>query len=114
MDTGAMIKGHISLQKQAFNNFMDAMAIFQDQAVRANRILADQIKIDEKAREFADQWRMALNKGRDDFRAQVNEAYARIEELYDGSRAKSAIKKARGLIKKAGEALKKVTAFNNA
>jgi hypothetical protein len=85
MDTGAMIKGHISLQKQAFNNFMDAMAIFQDQAVRANRILADQIKIDEKAREFADQWRMALNKGRDDFRAQVNEAYARIEELYDGS-----------------------------
>ena len=88
MDTGAMIKGYISLQKQAFNNFMDFMAIFQDQAVRANRILADQIKIDEKAREFADQWRMALDKGRDDFRAQVNEAYTRMEEFSAGLESK--------------------------
>ena len=93
MDAASMARGFISLQKQSFNNFIDAMAIFQDQTERANRLLADQMGINEKTQEFADQWRTVVRKSRDDFRKQINESYTRMEEFYAGLALKKASKK---------------------
>ena len=93
MDAASMARGFVSLQKQSFNNFIDAMAIFQDQAERTNRLLADQMGIDEKAQEFADQWRTVVKKGRDDFRKQINDTYTRMEEFCAGLEQKKSSNK---------------------
>ncbi len=82
MGTESMASGFIALQKQSFNNFMDAMAIFQDQIERNNRMLARKMGIHEKIQEFVDQWRLAFKNGRDDFRNQINETYACMDEYW--------------------------------
>ena len=55
MDAESIAKDFIGLQKQSFNNAIDTMILFQDQAERVNRLLANQMGIGEKEQKFVEQ-----------------------------------------------------------
>jgi hypothetical protein len=93
MDAASIAKSLVGLQKQSFNHFMEAMIIFQNQAEKTGRLLANQMGINEKAQEFADQWRTVLIKGQDDSRNLINESYTRMEDFLAGLELKKPPKK---------------------
>ena len=93
MDTASIAKGLVGLQKQSFNNFMEAMIIFQNQAEKTGRRLVNQMGINENAQAFADQWRMILIKGRDDSRELINESFTYMEDYFSGLEQKKPSKK---------------------
>jgi hypothetical protein len=55
MDPAAIAKDVISIQKKSFNNFMDIMVLFQDQAEMTGRRWANHIGFDERAKEMVEQ-----------------------------------------------------------
>jgi hypothetical protein len=84
MDTESIAKDFIVIQKQSFNNAIDTMTLFQDQADRTNRLLADQMGLGEKEQKFVEQWRRIFKKGRDDYRKLINENFANMEIYFTG------------------------------
>jgi hypothetical protein len=93
MDTASIAKNLVSMQKQSFNSIMEAMVLFQNQAERTGRLLTNHMESNEKAQAFADQWRTALNNGRDDFRKLINESYTCMEDYFAGFELKQPSKK---------------------
>jgi hypothetical protein len=93
MDAASIAKNLIGLQKQSFNNFVDTMIIIQDQAEKTNRLWAKQMRISEDAQQFADQWRTALIKGRDDSRKLINESFTSMEDYFAGLEQKESSEK---------------------
>ena len=93
MDAASIAKDFVGLQKQSFNSIMEAMIVFQNQAERTGRLLANQMGSNEKAQEFADQWRTVFSNGRDDFRNLINEGYTCMEDYFAGLELKKPSKK---------------------
>jgi hypothetical protein len=84
MDLAAIAKDVISIQKKTFNNFMDIMILFQDQAEMTSRRWANHIGFGERAKEIVEQWRTVANKGRDDSRKFLNESLDGMEDYFSG------------------------------
>jgi len=82
MDAESIAKDFIGLQKQSFNNAIDTMILFQDQAERVNRLLANQMGIGEKEQKFVEQWRTIFKNERDNYRKLINENFANMEGYF--------------------------------
>ncbi len=82
MDPSSIAKDFISLQKLSFNNFVDALIIFQDNAEDTGRRWSKQFGIDETTKEFAERWRAVFNRGRDDSRKFINDSYTNMENYF--------------------------------
>jgi hypothetical protein len=93
MDAASIAKDLVGLQKQSFNNFMEAMIIFQNQAERNGKLLVNQMGSNEKAQKLADQWRTVLSNGRDDFRKLINESFTNMENYFAGFEINKSSKK---------------------
>lgn len=93
MDAASIVKNLVGLQKQSFNHIMEASVIFQNQAERTGRLLANQMGSNEKAQAFADQWRTVFKNGRDDFSKLINEGYTCMEDYFAGLELKQPSKK---------------------
>jgi hypothetical protein len=93
MDAASIAKDFVGLQKQSFNSTMEVMIVFQNQADRTGRLMANQMGRNEKVQEFADQWRTVFRNGRDDFRKLINESYTRMEDYFAGLELKQPSKK---------------------
>jgi hypothetical protein len=93
MNAASIAKNLVGLQKQSFNHIMETMTIFQNQAERTGRLMANQIKVNEKAQEFADQWRTVFKNGRDDFRKLINEGYTCMKDYFAALELKQPSKK---------------------
>ena len=93
MDAESIAKDFIGLQKQSFNNAIDTMILFQDQAERVNRLLANQMGIGEKEQKFVEQWRTIFKNERDDYRKLINENYTNMEGYFAGPEQTKPIKK---------------------
>lgn len=93
MDPALIVKDVISIQKQSFNNFMDTMILFQDQAEMTSRRWANQIGFGEGAQEIAGQWRSVFNKGRDESRKLINDSLAGMEDYFAGLEQKDSTAK---------------------
>ena len=72
----------IHAQQRSFNTLMDTMISIQNQAESTNRLLADQMGVNQEAQDIIEQWRVVLKKGRDDFKTNVNEAYTLLQRYY--------------------------------
>ena len=72
---------------------MEATVLFQNQAERTRRLLANQMGSNEKAQAFADQWRTVFKNGRDDFSKLINEGYTCMEDYFAGLELKQPSKK---------------------
>ena len=87
MEIKSMAKDLIGLQKQAANNYFDAITLFQDQAEITNRFFAKQFRINDQALYYIDQWRALLKDGRDDYRKLVIESITNMEDYLDSIEA---------------------------
>ena len=79
----SMAKDLIGLQKQAANNYFDAITLFQDQSEVTNRFFAKQFRINDNLLNYIDQWRALLKDGRDDYRKLVIESITNMEDYLD-------------------------------
>jgi hypothetical protein len=93
MDTASIAKNLVGLQKQSFNHIMEATVMFQNQAERVGRLLANQMGSNENVQAFADQLRTVFNNGRDDFRKLINESFTRLEDYFAELEQKNPSKK---------------------
>jgi hypothetical protein len=84
MDPALIVKDVIGIQKQSFNNFMDTMILFHDQAEMTGRRWANQMGFGDKAKEITDEWRTVFKKGRDDSRKLINDSLAGMEDYFAG------------------------------
>jgi hypothetical protein len=82
MDPTSIAKDFIGLQKLSFNNFVDALIIFQDNAEDTSRRWSKQLGIDQTTREFAEKWRAVFKRGRDDSRKFINDSYTSMENYF--------------------------------
>ena len=83
MEMKSMAKDFIGLQKQAANNYFDAITLFQDQAEVTNRFFAKQFRMNDNVLNYIDQWRTLLKDGRDDCRKLVIESITNMENYLD-------------------------------
>ena len=88
MEIKSMAKDFIGLQKQAANNYFDAITLFQDHAEVTNRFFAKQIRINDNLLNYIDQWRTLLKDGRDDYRKLVIESITNMEDYIDSFETK--------------------------
>ena len=88
MEMKSMAKDLIGLQKQAANNYFDAITLFQDQAEITNRFFAKQFRVNDNVLNYIDQWRALLKDGRDDYRKLVIESITNMEDYLDSFEAK--------------------------
>ena len=93
MDAASIAKNLVGMQKQSFNTMMEATVLFQNQAERTRRLLANQMGSNEKEQAFADQRRMVFKNGRDDFSKLINEGYTCMEDYFAGLELKQPSKK---------------------
>jgi regulator of replication initiation timing len=93
MDAASIAKNLVGLQKQSFDHIMEATVIFQNQAERTGRLMANQMKVNEKAQALADQWRTVFYNGRDDFRKLIKEGFTCMEDYFAGLELKQPSKK---------------------
>lgn len=82
MEVTSMAKDLLGLQKQALNNFFDAIILFQDQTEITNRFYAKQLRISDKAQDYVDQWRTIFKEGRDESRRFSNERLTCLEDYF--------------------------------
>ncbi len=83
MEVTSMAKDLLGLQKQALNNFFDAIILFQDQTEITNRFYAKQLRISDKAQDYVDQWRTIFKDGRDEHRRLIIESITNMEDYCD-------------------------------
>jgi hypothetical protein len=82
MDAASIAKEFIGLQKQSFNNLIDTMIIFQDQAEKTNRLLTSQMGVSEKGQDFVQQWRTTFKQMQDSYRELINESFTKMEGYF--------------------------------
>ena len=93
MEMTSIAKDFIGLQKQAVNNFFDAITLLQDQAEIANRFFTKQIRISDDAQSYVDQYRTILKDVRNESRRLAIESITKMENYSDALGSNSRIEK---------------------
>ena len=83
MEMTSIAKDFIGLQKQAVNNFFDAVTLIQDQAEITKRFFTKQMRISDEAQSYVDQCRMILKDGRNESKRLVIESITNMENFCD-------------------------------
>ena len=83
MDQKKLFKQMLDFNKSAFENSFNAMVMLQEQAERAGNTILDQATwLPEDGRKAVQDWVDAFKKGREDFKAMVDENYKRVEAYF--------------------------------
>jgi predicted aminopeptidase len=83
MDQKKLFKQMLDFNKSAFENSFNAMVMLQEQAERAGNTILDQATwLPEDGRKAVQDWVDAFKKGREDFKAMVDENYNRVEAYF--------------------------------
>ena len=86
MDQKKLFKQMLDFNKSAFENSFNAMVMLQEQAERAGSTILDQATwLPEDGRKAVQDWVEAFKKGREDFKAMVDENYKRVEAYFSES-----------------------------
>jgi len=86
MDQKKLFKQMLDFNKSAFENSFNAMVMLQEQAERAGSTILDQATwLPEEGRKAVQDWVEAFKKGREDFKAMVDENYKRVESYFSES-----------------------------
>jgi len=83
MDQGKMLKQALGVYKTAFDNSFDTICAIQDQTEKMLNLFLDNATwLPEEGKKAIIEWGKTYKKGRDDYRATVNESYKKVEELF--------------------------------
>jgi hypothetical protein len=83
MDQKKLFKQMLDFNKSAFENSFNAMVMLQEQAERAGSTILDQATwLPEEGRKAVQDWVGAFKKGREDFKAMIDENYKRVESYF--------------------------------
>lgn len=85
MDQKKMFKQMLDFNKSAFENSFNAIIMLQEQAERMGGTILDQATwLPEEGRKAVKDWIDAYKKGREEFKAMVDENYKRVEAYFEG------------------------------
>jgi hypothetical protein len=85
MDTGRIAKNMIKFNKTAFENTFHAMTILQEQTERTIGYRLQQAPLlPAEAKTAISDWLGAYRKGREDFKAAMDESYKKVEDFFIG------------------------------
>jgi len=83
MDQKQIFKQMLDFQKTTFDNSFNAMVLLQEQTEKASQTLLDQATwLPEEGRKAIDQWMAAYKKGREDYKALVDENFQKVESYF--------------------------------
>jgi hypothetical protein len=78
-----IVKTSIDLRKRFFDNFFEAMNVFQKIAETTNDFWAYKMGVSIETWDSVDQWRKILKKSCDDNKKLIDDYYNSIEEYFD-------------------------------
>ena len=85
MDPRQMMKQMFDFNKTAVDKTFAALTVMQDQAEKMFNLWVDQNKwFPEDGKKAMAEWVKTCKKGRDEFKAKVDEGYKKIEEYFAG------------------------------
>jgi len=83
MDQKQLFKQMLDFQKTTFDNSFNAMVLLQEQTEKASVTLLDQATwLPEEGRKAIDEWIAAYKKGREEYKALVDENFKKVEEFF--------------------------------
>jgi polyhydroxyalkanoate synthesis regulator phasin len=83
MDQKQIFKQMLDFQKTTFDNSFSAMMMLQEQTEKAAQTLLDQASwLPEEGRKAIDEWVAAYKKGREEFKALVDENFKKVEDFF--------------------------------
>jgi polyhydroxyalkanoate synthesis regulator phasin len=83
MDQKQLFKQMLDFQKTTFDNSFSAMVMLQEQTEKAAQTLLDQASwLPEEGRKAIDEWVAAYKKGREEFKALVDENFKKVEDFF--------------------------------
>jgi uncharacterized coiled-coil DUF342 family protein len=86
MDAAKITKQMIDFQKTTFDNTFNAMVMLQDQAERMSKTLLEQATwLPEEGRKAIRDWVDAYKKGREEFKKNVDENFAKVETFFENA-----------------------------
>lgn len=84
MDNKQIAKQMIQFNKTAFDNSFNAMTMVYDQSERMLETFLNQgVGLPEEGKKAIQDWMSAYRTGCSDFKKQVDENYAKVEEYFD-------------------------------
>jgi uncharacterized protein YdiU (UPF0061 family) len=85
MDQKQLFKQMLDFQKSTFDNTFSAMMMLQEQTEKAAETMLDQATwLPAEGRKAIDEWIAAYKKGREDFKALVDENFKKVEGFFAG------------------------------
>lgn len=86
MDHKHLIKQVLEFNKTTYDNAFNAMSAIQEQAGSMISNFAQQSPwLTEEGKKFISQWEQPCRKGREDFKAAVDENYKMVERVFSRS-----------------------------
>jgi len=83
MDQKQILKQMIDLHKTYFDNSFNAMVVLQEQTeTMINSFMSQSSWLPEEGKNVLDEWVNAYKKGRDDFKAAVDENFKKVEGYF--------------------------------
>jgi hypothetical protein len=82
MEQGKITKQMIEFQKTAFDNMFNAMTILQEQTEKMVNMFLEQAPwLPAEGKEAVNEWLKTYKKGREAYKASVNESYKKVEDF---------------------------------
>jgi septation ring formation regulator EzrA len=86
MDPKQIAKQMIQFNKTAFDNTFAAMIVLQEQTEKMITMYMDQTPLlPAEGKKAINDWLKAYKKGREDFKAAVDDNYKKVEEFFAGA-----------------------------
>ncbi len=86
MDPKQIAKQMIQFNKTAFDNTFAAMIVLQEQTEKMITMYMDQAPLlPAEGKKAINDWLKAYKKGREDFKAAVDDNYKKVEEFFAGA-----------------------------
>ena len=83
MDQKQLLKQMIEFNRAAFNNTFNAMTMLQEQSERVAGTLLEQATwLPAEGKKAINEWTASFKKGRDAFKKNVDESYAKVEDFF--------------------------------
>jgi polyhydroxyalkanoate synthesis regulator phasin len=93
MDNTQVLKQMMDFQKTTFDNTFSAMVMMQGQAEQmANNLLDQATWLPEEGRKVVADWVAAYKKGRDEYKAYVDDSFKKVEEFFATAKPEKAAK----------------------
>jgi polyhydroxyalkanoate synthesis regulator phasin len=93
MDNTQILKQMMDFQKTTFDNAFSAMVMMQGQAEQmANNLIDQATWLPEEGRKVVADWVAAYKKGRDEYKAYVDDSFKKVEEFFATAKTEKAAK----------------------